>query len=67
MVLKPYARPSYNHGLFRRTMYNKTMGFIGGLAHGFKTMYGGDVVIFVPKNIKNNKTYYMSAINNIKY
>ena len=38
-----------------------------GLAHGFKTMYGGDVVMFIPKKIKTNKKYYMSGINNIKY
>ena len=38
-----------------------------GLSHGFKTMYGGDVVMFFPKKIKNNKKYYMSTINSIKY
>ena len=43
------------------------MGCLEGLAHGFKTMYWGDVVIFVPNKIKNNNKYYMSAINNIKY
>ena len=36
-----------------------------GLAHGFKTMYGGDDVMFFPNKIKNNKKYYMLAINNI--
>ena len=33
-----------------------------GLANGFQTMYGGDVAMFVPNKIKNNKKYYMSAI-----
>ena len=37
------------------------------LAHSFKTMYVGDFVMFVPNKIKNNKKYYMWAINNIKY
>ena len=41
-------------------MYNKTMGCLGGLAHGFKTMYGGDAVMLVPNKIKN----IMFAINN---
>ena len=31
MVLKPFARPS-------KTMYNKTMSCLGGLAHGLKTI-----------------------------
>ena len=30
-----------------------------GSAHGFKTMYGGDVIMFFPNKIKNNKKYYM--------
>ena len=32
-----------------------------------KTMYGGDVVIFLPNKVNNNKKYYMLTINNIKY
>ena len=31
MVLKPFVRPS-------KTMYNETMGCLGGVAHGFKTI-----------------------------
>ena len=31
MVLKPLARQC-------QTMYNKTMDYLGGLVHGFKTM-----------------------------
>ena len=27
--------------------------FQEGLAHGFKSMYGGDVVMFIPNKIKN--------------
>ena len=38
-----------------------------GSAHGFKTMYGGEVVMFFPNKIKDNKKYYMSAINSNKY
>ena len=40
-----------------------TMGCFRGLAHGLKTMYGE---MLVHNKIKNNKKYYMSAINNIK-
>ena len=40
--------------------------FQEGLAHGFKTMYGGDVVMLFPNKTQNNKKYYMSTINNIK-
>ena len=48
-------------------MYNKTMGRLGDLAHGFNMMYGADCLMLVFNKIKNNKNYYMSAINNIKY
>ena len=38
MVLKPFARPSY-------TMHNKTMGCLGGLAHGFETMCKANIFL----------------------
>ena len=41
MVLKPCARPP------------KQPMVLGGLAHRLKTIYGGDVVMLVPNNIKN--------------
>ena len=71
MVLKPCARPPKQPMVL---LYMVQEGLANGfkttckaLTHGFKTMYGGDVVMFVPIKIKNNKKYYMSAINSIKY
>ena len=51
MVLRPCERPP------------KQLMVLGGPCNGFKTMYGGDVVMFIPNKIKN----IMSAINNIEY
>ena len=57
MVLKPCARHPKQPVVLLYMVQE-------GLANGFKTMYGEDVVMFVPNKIKK---YYMSAINNIKY
>ena len=42
MVLRPCARPP-----------KQGPWLYEGLAHGFKIMYGEDVVMFVPNKIKN--------------
>ena len=51
MVLRPCARPP-----------KQLMWFQEGIAHGLKTMYGGDVVMFVRNKIKSNNKYYMSGL-----
>ena len=51
MVLRPCARPP------------KQPIILGGLAHGFKTMYGGNVLMFFPNKIK----ILYATINSIKY
>ena len=46
MVLKPCAMSPKQPMVLLYMVYE-------GLAHGFKTMYGVDVVMFVPNKIKN--------------
>ena len=50
MVLKPGARHLKQPMVLLYMVYE-------GLAHGFKTMYGVDVVMFFCNKIKNNKKY----------
>ena len=62
MVLKLCARPPKQPMVLlymvQEVVANgfKTMcpWFQEGLARGFKTMYGGDVIMFFPNKIKNN-------------
>ena len=55
MVLRPCAKPP------------KQPMVVGGPCIWFQNHVWRNVVMFVSNKIKNNKKYYMLAINNIKY